>query len=72
MKFYIGRLRPDFLARCLPDVSRAKPSDIFKYGDLTLYTEVICTGERSIILDGHKSFPSGHASMSWAGLGYVC
>ncbi|GAB4840334.1 hypothetical protein Ancab_021101 [Ancistrocladus abbreviatus] len=32
---------------------------------------VICHGEDSVIREGHKSFPSGHTSWSFAGLGFL-
>ncbi|KAF8010187.1 hypothetical protein BT93_J0966 [Corymbia citriodora subsp. variegata] len=32
---------------------------------------VICHGKRSVIDEGHKSFPSGHTSWSFTGLGFL-
>ncbi|KAG7026201.1 putative lipid phosphate phosphatase 3, chloroplastic, partial [Cucurbita argyrosperma subsp. argyrosperma] len=32
---------------------------------------VVCHGKKSYVLDGYKSFPSGHASWSFAGLGFL-
>ncbi|CAO1947873.1 unnamed protein product [Urochloa humidicola] len=58
----VGRPRPDFFWRCFPD---GKPD----YNNFT--TGAICHGEASVIKEGHKSFPSGHTSWSFAGLGFL-
>lgn len=61
IKDAVGRPRPDFKWRCFTD---GKP--IFdKIGN------VVCNGTKSVIKEGHKSFPSGHSSWSFAGLGFV-
>lgn len=46
----VGRLRPDFRDRCIPNVS-----------DLT------CTGNAQVILDGRRSFPSKQTALAFAG-----
>ncbi|KAI8936539.1 hypothetical protein NX059_006942 [Plenodomus lindquistii] len=78
MKNLFGKPRPDLLSRCQPDMSRLQE---FAIGDnigadfnpnWILVTSGICTQTDDDRLDdGFKSFPSGHASFSWAGLLYL-
>lgn len=57
----VGRPRPDFFWRCFPD-----GKDFYdKWGN------VVCHGKEADIKEGHKSFPSGHTSWSFAGLGFL-
>ncbi|KAI8871418.1 acid phosphatase/Vanadium-dependent haloperoxidase [Ramicandelaber brevisporus] len=64
-KITVGRLRPDWMSRCLPKADSVDPP----YG-LSNYT--ICTRQDGYIFyDGMKSFPSGHTSLSHAGLGFL-
>ena len=53
VKVSVGRLRPDFLARCRPENNMPNAK---------------CLGDPSVVEEGRKSFPSGHASLSFAGL----
>lgn len=62
IKDAVGRPRPDFFWRCFPD-------GVPKYNNIT--GGVICHGQRSVIEEGHKSFPSGHSSACFAGLGFL-
>ncbi|CAD6271319.1 unnamed protein product [Miscanthus lutarioriparius] len=58
----VGRPRPNFFWRCFPD-------GVPKYDNIT--RGVLCDGVASVIKQGHKSFPSGHSSWSFAGLGFL-
>ncbi|XP_008799302.2 lipid phosphate phosphatase 2-like isoform X2 [Phoenix dactylifera] len=62
LKDAVGRPRPDFYWRCFPDGKEL-------YDQVT--ENVICHGDKSLLKDGHKSFPSGHTSWSFAGLGFL-
>ncbi|KAI0255902.1 lipid phosphate phosphatase 1 [Lactifluus subvellereus] len=54
LKNRVGRLRPDFLARCQWDP-----------------LQHACTGDVNKILDGRKSFPSGHSSTAFVGMTFT-
>ncbi|CAG8448414.1 10114_t:CDS:2 [Diversispora eburnea] len=65
-KITVGRPRPDFIDRCQP-VNGS--TDATVYG---LSTSDICTQtSQSILEGGFESFFSGHASTSFAGMGYL-
>lgn len=65
VKVTVGRPRPDLISRCQPAPGSADPL----WG---LSTVDICTQTVSMILeDGWRSFPSGHSSSSFAGLGFL-
>ncbi|KAI8637448.1 phosphatidic acid phosphatase type 2/haloperoxidase [Parasitella parasitica] len=66
IKITVGRPRPDMLDRCQPPHGIENPP-------LLLLNYTICTEDHNTykFKDGFKSFPSGHASFSFAGLGYL-
>ncbi|RPA89585.1 PAP2-domain-containing protein [Choiromyces venosus 120613-1] len=65
LKNTTGKPRPDLIARCKPTEGA---SNIPVFG-LANYT--ICTGDKTLLKDGFKSWPSGHSSIAFAGLGYL-
>lgn len=63
VKNAVGRPRPDLLSRC-------KPSRGTKDNVLVAWT--VCTeSNQHILQEGWRSFPSGHSSFAFAGLGYL-
>lgn len=63
IKNAVGRPRPDLLARCHP-----KPGT----PEHELITHLSCTNPNHHVLhDGWRSFPSGHSSFAFSGLGYL-
>ncbi|RCI16075.1 hypothetical protein L249_3060 [Ophiocordyceps polyrhachis-furcata BCC 54312] len=63
VKNAVGRPRPDLLARCRP-ASGTEPN--------RLVTVDVCTApDNRKLHDGWRSFPSGHSSQSFAGLGFL-
>lgn len=78
MKLLFGKPRPDLLSRCDPDLSRIQEFAVNPVvgaefnAAWVLVTDGICRStDEDLMKDGFKSFPSGHASFSWAGLLYL-
>lgn len=67
VKVTVGRPRPDLIDRCQPFPGSQNASP---YG---LVTDHICSVgvDSKILRDGFRSFPSGHASTSFAGFTYL-
>ena len=67
LKLAVGRPRPDFAHRCWPEGDI--PGDIFD--ELPLKQDLKCSGDLDEVIQGRKSFPSGHSSFSFATFGFV-
>lgn len=64
LKNAFGRHRPDFLARCVP--SKDAPKDVLVYA-----VDVCTTTDIGRLMDGFRTTPLGHSSLSFAGLLYL-
>ncbi|ODA76592.1 hypothetical protein RJ55_07862 [Drechmeria coniospora] len=76
MKNMCGKPRPDLLSRCQPDIANASSYQVGGFrGESNaslLYSGDICTQTDKYKLDdGFRSYPSGHAAASAAGLIYL-
>jgi diacylglycerol diphosphate phosphatase/phosphatidate phosphatase len=65
VKITVGRPRPDVIDRCQPPTGSVDPT--FGLSNWTICTQA----NEAILRDGFRSFPSGHSSMSFAGLGFL-
>lgn len=76
MKNMFGKPRPDMLARCEPDLPNLDTYLVGLNGpssrgdiEALLVSADICTNpDRGTLDDGFRAFPSGHASLSAAGM----
>jgi len=78
LKDVIGKPRPDLLARCNADVANIRKYIVGGFGTgldseaSALVDSGICRQtDRRVLDDGFAAFPSGHSSLSWAGLLYL-
>ncbi|KAL8937880.1 MAG: hypothetical protein Q9216_004206, partial [Gyalolechia sp. 2 TL-2023] len=76
MKNLFGKPRPDLLSRCDPDVENQADYALGGFPDVLngfyLVSATICrTDDEDLLNDGFSSFPSGHATYAWAGMGYL-
>ncbi|KAB8263394.1 phosphatidic acid phosphatase type 2/haloperoxidase [Aspergillus pseudonomiae] len=63
IKNAVGRPRPDLISRCIP--KKGTPEN-------KLVAWTVCTQtSQHILQEGWRSFPSGHSSFSFGGLGYL-
>jgi len=63
VKIGIGRPRPHFYARCFGSTTANATYDAIG--------NVVCVTAPDLMKEAYKSFPSGHTSWSFAGLGYL-
>jgi len=63
VKNTVGRPRPDLIARCKPAPGTPETT--------LLYFDVCTETDHHTLQDGWRSFPSGHSSFSFAGLGFL-
>lgn len=63
IKNAVGRPRPDLLSRCKP----RSDTDLHSLVDFTVCTET----DYHLLHDGWRSFPSGHSSFAFSGLGFL-
>ncbi|KAL4905598.1 hypothetical protein BDW74DRAFT_177968 [Aspergillus multicolor] len=77
LKDIVGKPRPDFLARCDPDLANisahlAGGGGLHRTGAPILVYPSICQNQdTAVVKDGFAAFPSGHSSFAWAGLLYL-
>lgn len=64
LKNWIGRHRPDFIARCVPRDDAPR--------DILVFAKDVCTTKNlDRLADGFRTTPSGHSSSAFSGLGYL-
>jgi len=63
IKNAVGRPRPDLISRCKPKAGTPK--------DMLVTIDVCTETDHHTLQDGWRSFPSGHSSLSFAGLGFL-
>ena len=77
LKNLVGKPRPDFLARCDPDLSLISQYTVSGLGALVDNAPImvdyrICRNQsKRMRSDGFSAWPSGHSSFSWAGMLYL-
>ena len=69
-----SRPRPDFLDRCFPHGSgldHLPHPSVSVHGIPQSYRPSVCVGDPNVVAEGLKSWPSGHASLSAAGMTWL-
>ena len=66
IKMGVGRPRPHTIAVCQPPPGTTDPP-MYGLSDYTICTQT----DRHLMDDAFKSFPSGHSSLSFAGMGFL-
>ncbi|KAH8306341.1 hypothetical protein KR018_008357 [Drosophila ironensis] len=70
LKITVGRPRPDYFYRCFPDGVVV----LNNHTEITWDASILdfnCTGNPHDIIEGRKSFPSGHSSFAFASFGFI-
>ena len=70
IKVTVGRPRPDFFYRCWPDRGYPNNEEVFSINNEGSQ-DLECTGDVEPIIQGRKSFPSGHSSLTFATFGFI-
>ena len=63
VKNAVGRPRPDLIARCKPKEGTPEHK--------LVNVEVCTETDHHVLHDGWRSFPSGHSSLAFSGLGFL-
>lgn len=77
LKDLVGKPRPDFLARCDPDLSLISEYTVSGLGAFVdnapiMVDSRICRNQSAFVRNnGFAAWPSGHASFSWTGMLYL-
>ncbi|KAF8520494.1 phosphatidic acid phosphatase type 2/haloperoxidase [Hysterangium stoloniferum] len=66
VKITVGRPRPDLISRCQP-LAGSRENASWGFSDYTVCTQT----DMKILRDGFRSFPSGHSSTAFSGLGFL-
>lgn len=74
LKLLVGRPRPDFFNRCYPNIDIYNSNSVFSQLDSITnnLNNLNCDpNNEKLVLEGRKSFPSGHSSTAFCSFGFV-